>query len=77
VTKALQVDSADLYENLMKPTVEVRQDFIPQVYHFKKHVNNNVIPVTGRSGPWSCVTSRLPHFLDNRLTDGGEVVGRP
>jgi hypothetical protein len=25
-------------------------------------------PVTGRE------TSRLPHFLDNRLTDGGEVV---
>jgi hypothetical protein len=26
------------------------------------------IPVTG------CATLRLPHFLDNRLTDGGEVV---
>jgi hypothetical protein len=25
-------------------------------------------------GPKSCATSRLPHFLDNRLTDGGEVV---
>jgi hypothetical protein len=21
-----------------------------------------------------CETSRLPHFLDNRLTDGGEFV---
>jgi hypothetical protein len=29
------------------------------------------IPVTGREG---CETSRLPLFLDNRLTDGGEVV---
>jgi hypothetical protein len=29
------------------------------------------IPVTGREG---CETSRLSHFLDNRLTDGGEVV---
>jgi hypothetical protein len=23
----------------------------------------------------SCETSRLPHCLDNRLTDGAEVVG--
>jgi hypothetical protein len=32
------------------------------------------IPVTGYDSPWSCEMSRLPHFLDNRLTDGGEVV---
>jgi hypothetical protein len=32
------------------------------------------IPVTGREGPEGCETSRLPHFLDNRLTDGCEVV---
>jgi hypothetical protein len=31
-------------------------------------------PVPGRGGSWGCETSRLPHFLDNRLTDGGEVV---
>jgi hypothetical protein len=30
-------------------------------------------PVTDRGGPLGCETSRLPHFLDNRLTDGGEV----
>jgi hypothetical protein len=32
------------------------------------------IPVTGRGGPLCCETSRLPHFLDNLLTDDGEVV---
>jgi hypothetical protein len=32
------------------------------------------IPVTGRGGLQSCETSRLPHHLENRLTDGGEVV---
>jgi hypothetical protein len=33
------------------------------------------IPVTGRGGSQGCENSRLAHFLDNRLTDGGEVVG--
>jgi hypothetical protein len=32
------------------------------------------IPVSGHEGPQGCETSRLSHFLDNRLTDGGEVV---
>jgi hypothetical protein len=32
------------------------------------------IPVTGHEGPLGCETSRIPHFLDNRLTDGDEVV---
>jgi hypothetical protein len=30
--------------------------------------------VTGRGGPQGCEKSRLPHYLYNRLTDGGEVV---
>jgi hypothetical protein len=33
----------------------------------------NAIPVTGRGGPYGCETSRLPHFQNNRLTDGGEL----
>jgi hypothetical protein len=32
------------------------------------------IPITGRGGQQDCETSRIPHFLDNRLTDVGEVV---
>jgi hypothetical protein len=32
------------------------------------------IPITGCGGPWSCETSRLPHSLDSRLTDGSETV---
>jgi hypothetical protein len=32
------------------------------------------MPLTGRGGPRGSETSRLPHVLDNRLTEGGEVV---
>jgi hypothetical protein len=45
--------------------------------HFMRILNSKrskAIPVTGREGHEGCVTLRLPHFLDNRLADGGEVV---
>jgi hypothetical protein len=32
------------------------------------------ILVTGRGGPMNFETSKLAHFLDNRLTDGSEVI---
>jgi hypothetical protein len=35
---------------------------------------SRAIPVTGRGGPCGCETSRLPHFLYNRFTDGGDVL---
>jgi hypothetical protein len=35
---------------------------------------DKTISVTGRGGSKVFETSRLPHFLDNRLIDGGEVV---
>jgi hypothetical protein len=40
------------------------------------HIKEKAIAVTGRGDPYGCETSRLPHFLDNRLTNGGEVVSR-
>jgi hypothetical protein len=40
------------------------------VYKIRK-----AILVTGRGGPSGCETSRIPHFLHSRLTDGGEAVG--
>jgi hypothetical protein len=30
--------------------------------------------VTGSGGPEGCEMSKLTHFVDNRLTDGGEAV---
>jgi hypothetical protein len=38
----------------------------------KRQKKKKTIPVAGRGGPYGCET--LSHFLDNRLTDGGEVV---
>jgi hypothetical protein len=35
---------------------------------------NKAIPVTGRGGLQGCKLSNNPHFLDNRLTEGGEIV---
>jgi hypothetical protein len=41
----------------------------------KKKKKGKAIPVTGRGGPYDCETSRLPQFLDNRLTDCRKFVG--
>jgi hypothetical protein len=38
-----------------------------------KVIKGKAIHVTGRGIAYGCETSRLPHFLENRLTDGGEV----
>jgi hypothetical protein len=40
----------------------------PTVLYLVKGKKGKAIPVTGHKG------SRLQHFLDNQLTDGGEVV---
>jgi hypothetical protein len=37
-------------------------------------IKGEIIPVMGRGGPQDCETPRLPNFLDNRFTDGGDVV---
>jgi hypothetical protein len=41
------------------------------VYSKKK---SKAIPVTGREGLQGCETLRVPHYLGNRLKDGGKVV---
>jgi hypothetical protein len=38
------------------------------------YYKDKVIPLTGREGPQGCETLRLPHYLDNRLIDGGKSV---
>jgi hypothetical protein len=38
------------------------------------HVKNKAVIVRGRGGLSGCEMLRIQHYLDNRLTDGGEVV---
>jgi hypothetical protein len=37
-------------------------------------IKGKTITVAGHGDPYGCETSRLPYFLENRLTDGGEFV---
>jgi hypothetical protein len=46
----------------------------PELAWWYWEIKGKDIPVTGREGPKGCETSRLPHFLDSRLTDSDEVV---
>jgi hypothetical protein len=53
--------------------------FSPCSCYFRK--KGKPISVTDLEGPYGCETSRLPHFIDNRLTYDGEIgslrAGRP
>jgi hypothetical protein len=51
----------------------------PTIHHiiYQKHISkqkSKAIPVTGCGSPQGCMMLRIPHFLDNWLTDGSEVV---
>jgi hypothetical protein len=43
-------------------------------YQMSTRFIDKAIPIKDREGPYKCETSRLPQFLDNRLTNGGKVV---
>jgi hypothetical protein len=53
---------------------KLRVDRTEIVSYYISESRRKVIPVTGHGSPHGCETSRLPHFLDSRLTDSGEVV---
>jgi hypothetical protein len=44
------------------------------IFYINVDIQGKAIPVTGRGGHRVVETSRLPHFLHNRLTDGVEAV---
>jgi hypothetical protein len=59
--------------NIKLCLIGFKYGFIGRAEDCKKG-KGKAIGVTGREGPQVCETSRLPHFLGNRLTDGGEFV---
>jgi hypothetical protein len=62
-------------EMLHEPWGVAKTDSTVDLLTIEKYfVMTSSIPVTGRGCPEGCETSRLPHFLDNRLKYGGEVV---
>jgi hypothetical protein len=54
--------------------VEIHTGFYVESLKGRPKGKGKIIPVTGGGGSKICETSRIPHFLDNRLTDGDEVV---
>jgi hypothetical protein len=53
-----------VFTNIVQHTL-----YIPQ-----RLLKRKAIPVTGHGGPQGCETLRVPHYLDNRLTDGGKAL---
>jgi hypothetical protein len=59
---------------------EIFQFWEEKLYFFNTGLNvkdknvGKAIPVTDCGSSHDCEMSRMPHFLDKRLTDGGEVV---
>jgi hypothetical protein len=63
-----------LYEHALQCSIIYFLEALKGVGEINTVKKGKAITVTGHGGPWGCETSRLPHFLDNRLTDGGEVA---
>jgi hypothetical protein len=62
----IKVWSAWIHQSLIK--------YVKYFPYFYALIKGKAIPVTGRGDPEGCETPRLPHFLDNRLRDGGKVI---
>jgi hypothetical protein len=61
----------DTLESQAKPHTSSAQVVVTKMIRSKK---SKAIPVTGLGGLWGCEMLRIPHCLDNRLTDGGKVI---
>jgi hypothetical protein len=73
ITKFLtSVERCHLTVNIHFPNVFFLL-YVARWLYFKS-LRVQAVPATGRGDPQSFEALRLPHFLDNLLTDGAEVV---
>jgi hypothetical protein len=54
--------------------INIPDDRFFELVDIGQRVKGKDIPVTGHGGPKGCERSRLPNYLDKRLTDGSKVV---
>jgi hypothetical protein len=64
------VNTAKTHNELSQQHDETEMHIHIYIYIYK----GKVFPSTGLGSPYGCERLRIPHFLDNRLTDGGKVV---
>jgi hypothetical protein len=67
--------SKQLYQLLIALKIKLCliKHYTMKAYGGMKVKEVKAMPVTDHRGPQGCEKSRCPHFLDNRVTDGGEV----
>jgi hypothetical protein len=75
----LYIEQSTAFYLTQEKIIESQQSFSEYGEQLSKSLvvdnkRGKAIPVTGHGDPQVCEMSRLPHCLDNRHTDGGEVA---
>jgi hypothetical protein len=63
-----------LYKTMSMLAIVFRGQFISYSQILPNSLLQPVFVVTGLGNPKFCETSRIPHCIDNRIAEGGEVV---
>jgi hypothetical protein len=69
ITSHLLSEKIAVLGNTIAAKLILNHDSVTDICIIKRTIH-----VTGRGDPQGCETSRLPRYLENRLTDGSEVV---
>jgi hypothetical protein len=67
-------ECAEAIQLVRKQLLIIKINITAYKYSVMLNKESKAIPARGLGGPQGCEVSRLPHFIDNRPKDGGEVV---